>query len=311
MSQLTLNLDSPLTGHAKNDRNLMVFNFFSLCREKVTELPVYDDGVVRIEVVGTKYGVATIWDKELLIYVASLMQEKMNRGEFIDPDRREFRFTAHDLFRITGTKPGGSAYERIRDGLQRLQGTQVITNLETGGEGEERAFSWIDTYDIKYRRTRGGEKTMEAVSVTLCKWLFRAILKDRRMLTYDTRYFALPPIEKRLYEIARAHCGRQGGFRMGIEKLRLRVGSDNDLRRFKAQLVAISKRKHQLPGYGLMVVDPRASRLPDKRVPPPPGRTPLKSFMVFFFSIERMATMPTFDQAPVVDDGDLPPSSDL
>jgi hypothetical protein len=24
-----------------------------------------------------------------------------------------------------------------------------------------------------------------------------------------------------------------------------------------------------------------------------------------------MATMPTFDQAPVVDDGDLPPSSDL
>jgi hypothetical protein len=72
MSQLCLDpsLDSPLLGKIKNDRTIMVFSFFSLMREKVTELPVYDDGRIRIEVTGTKHGVANIWDKELLIYIA-------------------------------------------------------------------------------------------------------------------------------------------------------------------------------------------------------------------------------------------------
>jgi plasmid replication initiation protein len=135
MSQLCLDpsLDSPLLGKIKNDRTIMVFSFFSLMREKVTELPVYDDGRIRIEVTGTKHGVANIWDKELLIYIASLMQDKMNRGEFIDPNRREFTFSAHDFFRITGTKPGGSSYDRLEESLLRLQGTQISTNIETGG----------------------------------------------------------------------------------------------------------------------------------------------------------------------------------
>src|SRR3954466_1420995 len=69
---LNLHLDSPLMGKAKNDRNLMVYAWFALTREKQTELPVYDDGKVRIEITGTKHGVANIWDAELLIYMASL-----------------------------------------------------------------------------------------------------------------------------------------------------------------------------------------------------------------------------------------------
>ena len=61
--------DSPLCGSAKNERDLMAFNFFSLTREHQTSLPPYDDGKVRIEVKGTDDGIATIWDKELLIYL--------------------------------------------------------------------------------------------------------------------------------------------------------------------------------------------------------------------------------------------------
>src|SRR4051812_44346315 len=64
--QLQLALDSPLFGRVKNDRTLMIWNFFSLSRDRVTELPAYDNGHVRIEVAGTKHGVATIWDKEIL-----------------------------------------------------------------------------------------------------------------------------------------------------------------------------------------------------------------------------------------------------
>src|SRR3954467_731486 len=52
-------------------------------------------------------------------------------------------------------------------------------------------------------------------------------------------------------EIARAHVGEQSGIRFNIEKLRQRVGTQSDLRRFKAELVKITKRKVQLPGYAL------------------------------------------------------------
>src|SRR3954469_15636210 len=109
---LNLHLDSPLMGKAKNDRNLMVYAWFGLNREKQTELPVYDNGKVRIEINGTKHGVANIWDAELLIYIASIIQDRLNRDL---PAEQVVSFTAHDFFRITGTKPGGSSYDRLEE----------------------------------------------------------------------------------------------------------------------------------------------------------------------------------------------------
>jgi hypothetical protein len=41
--QLNLPLDSPLEGKVKSDRTVMVFNFFALTKERVTELPVFED----------------------------------------------------------------------------------------------------------------------------------------------------------------------------------------------------------------------------------------------------------------------------
>src|SRR3954466_14386341 len=246
--QLTFDLDadrdndSPLIGTAKNEKTLMAFNFFSLTREHQTELPRYDDGKYTIEVEGTRHGVASIWDKEILIYLESLLQDRINRGETPSPI---FQFTANDLFRITGSHPGGSAYDRLEGALKRLKGTMITTNLLDDDEegGETGGFSWIDDYRLKWRKNRNGEKSMQSVRVILGRRLYKLILKKGRMLTYDARYFQLKPLEKRLYEIARAHCGDQPGFKMGIEKLRLRVGTNRDLRRFKSELVTISQRK--------------------------------------------------------------------
>ena len=101
--------------------------------------------------------------------------------------------------------------------------------------------------------------------------LYNAILKKNRVLTYDSRYFQLCPLDKRLYEIARAHVGDQLGFKMGIEKLQARVGSTVSLRHFKAELVKISKRA----GKDLQAQGP-APRLrpePDRSAPPALARS--------------------------------------
>jgi plasmid replication initiation protein len=301
--QLKLALDSPLIGKVKNDRTMMVWNFFAITKERVTELPVYDDGQVRIEVRGTSRGVATIWDKEILIYIASLMMDKMNRGEI--PSRR-LTFTANDFFRVVGIKPSGTAYQRILEGMERLQGTQIRTNIETGGKGEDRAFSWISDFAIEYHRDRNDTKEMKSLTVELCDWLHRAILKDNRMLTYHHAYFRLAPLERRLYEIARAHCGQQGAFKINIEKLRVRVGSGTPLKQFKNKLVNIAKDEKALPEYAISVVDPRRPfGLTDPKAPPPTGRTPLKSWMVLFYRTDKLSRATPFSQAPELPDHEL------
>jgi plasmid replication initiation protein len=305
--QLNLDLDadrdndSPLIGAAKNEKTLMAFNFFSLTREHQTELPRYDDGKYTIEVEGTKHGVASIWDKEVLIYLESLLQDRINRGETPGPI---FQFTANDLFRITGSHPGGSAYERLEGALKRLKGTMVTTNLLDDDEegGETGGFSWIDDYRLKWRKNRNGEKSMQSVRVILGRRLYKAILKKQEILTYDSRYFQLKPLEKRLYEIARAHVGKQLGFKMGLEKLRLRVGTQNDLRRFKAELVSISKRKFPLPGYGLSLIDPRVQRSIDAKKPKPTGRTPLKSYLVYFYPTDRLNALLPIEKVPMLEE---------
>jgi plasmid replication initiation protein len=288
-------LDSPLVGRVKNDRTVMVFNFFALTKDRVTELPVYDDGETRIEVRGTTSGVATIWDKELLIYLASLVQEKVNRGE---PVSARMHFTAHDFFRICEKQVGGSAYEGLEEMLLRLQGTQVKTNIETGGEGEDGAFNWITDYRIHYTRAKNGEKRLKSITVAICDWLFRAIVKDQRMLTYDHGYFKLAPLERRLYEIARAHCGRQGCFRMGIEKLQRRVGSEMRLNLFKCRLLEVAGRPDSLLGYRLMVVDPQAPKAAAA-----PKRVPLKRLQVYFYRTDTPGHLLTpFALSPLVEE---------
>jgi hypothetical protein len=80
-----LDLDSPLCGNAKNERTLMVYNWFALSREKQTELPIYDDGKACIEVKGTSYGVANIWDKVIFPQAGGHLNKLgMVRAEVID-----------------------------------------------------------------------------------------------------------------------------------------------------------------------------------------------------------------------------------
>jgi plasmid replication initiation protein len=252
----TEGFDSPLHGAVKNDRRMMVWNFFSLDTSRSrTETLHYRDGDVTIEVRAGPMGMATMADKELLIYIASLMVEKMNRGEI---PGQLFTFTAHDFFRVCGTAAAGSAYERIKCILDRLQGTQVRTNIETGGEGRDEWFSWLKAARLEYRRTADGKRPLKAIQVELCDWLYRAILKDNRVLTYDRKYFELTPLERRLYEIARAHCGHQRGFRINLEKLRQRVGTESDLRRFKYDLRKIAD-AGKLPEYGVILKGDPAS----------------------------------------------------
>ena len=134
-------------------------------------------------------GVATIYDKEIVLYIASLMAGKIERSEEVGQD---FIFTAHDLFSVTGANHSARSYQRLSEALERLQGTQIKTNIEAGGEGEEGFFSWLSEARLHYSKTRSGERRLKAVKVRLCDWLHRAILRDKQVLAYACLLYTSP-----------------------------------------------------------------------------------------------------------------------
>ncbi len=256
-------LDSPLTGEIRGERSLMAFPFFALAKHAWMKPLRYDHGPVSIEVRPSASGVATIYDKEIVLYIASLMAAKLQAGEEVAQD---FVFTAHDLFSVTGTNHSARSYGRLSEALERLQGTQIKTNIEAGGEGEDGFFSWLSEARLHYTRTKSGERRLKAVKVRLCDWLYRAILRDRQVLDYAASYFQLGPIERRIYEVARAtdaeeaeedgHGDGHGGTPLEIDlaTFRLQIGYQNPLSNFRAALKLIAG-TGTIPDYDIDLVE--------------------------------------------------------
>ena len=275
-------LDSPLIGEIRGERSLMAFPFFALAKSAWMKPLAYHHGAVSIEVRPSANGVATIYDKEIVLYIASLMAAKLEAGENVE---QNFVFTAHDLFSVTGSNHSARSYQRLSEALERLQGTQIKTNIEAGGEGEEGFFSWLSEARLHYTKTRAGEKRLKAVKVRLCDWLYRAILRDRQVLDYAAAYFQLGPIERRIYEVARAggpsggigqgaagegagsgewNAGREDGGRLEVDlaTFRLQIGYQNPLANFRTALKQIAG-TDIIPDYDLELVEGEAPAIPD------------------------------------------------
>jgi plasmid replication initiation protein len=229
----------------------MAFPFFALAKNRWMKTLTYHQGNVAIEVRPSASGVATIYDKEIVLYIASLMAAKLEAGEGVG---QEFVFTANDLFGVTGSNHSARSYARLSEALERLQGTQVRTNIEAGGEGEEGFFSWLSEARLQYSRTRTGERRLKAVKVRLCDWLFRAILLDRHVLDYASAYFRLGPVERRLYEVARATGDGQERIEIELGALRLQLGYQNPAANFRAALRQIAE-ADSIPDYRIVLVE--------------------------------------------------------
>jgi len=248
--QVDFFLDALVDAPIKEDRALLEFPFFSLAKRPRMEPIVYSDDRVTIEVAPSHKGVATVWDRDVLIYLTSLINERMERGE---PVSRTVRFPAHDFLIVTQrAKPGqvgAKAYDAFLDALERLRGTTVKTSISAAEVRERRGFGWIDNFRVVEIERPGGRRRMKAVEVTLNDWTFRAITKERRVLTVNRDYFQLTGgIERRLYELARKHCGDQASWSITLPRLAEKVGVSGELRKFKAELKDIIARD-PLPDY--------------------------------------------------------------
>jgi plasmid replication initiation protein len=231
----------------KDDIGSMEHPLFSLATRPDRRILSYSHNGIEITVTPSVKGLATIHDKDILIYCISQLMAALNAGRQVS---RHLTLKAHDLLVATNRETSGDAYRRLREAFERLAGTRVTTNLVTGEVEVTRGFGLIETWEI-VRRTRGGR--MVSVQVTLSEWLYRAVL-SKSVLTLSRDYFRLrKPLERRIYELARKHCGRQPEWRVSVDTLLKKSGSASPRRVFRAMLREMIAADH-LPDYEMREV---------------------------------------------------------
>lgn len=203
------------------------------------------DGNRSVTVTPSVQGRATQFDKDVLIFVVSQMTEALNRNR-ADAENRVIRFTVHDYLVSTNKPAGGKEYQRIELAMDRLRGTSIKTNIKTGGQRVKEGFGLIESWKIIEKSP--DDERMIAVEVTLSAWLFNAV-QAREVLTLHPDYFRLrKPLERRLYELARKHCGRQPMWHIGLDLLQEKTGSKGSLREFRRMVREIIE-ADTLPEY--------------------------------------------------------------
>jgi len=232
----------------KGDMASMAHPIFTLSTKPDTRKRRYvaTDGKSYVEIRPNMVGLATVHDRDVLIYCISQVMAALNDGKTV---HRTLRFKAYDLLVATNRPVAGTGYSGLKAALERLQGTQIETNIITGGVEQIDGFSLIDRYRI-VRETRDGR--MLDLEVTLSDWVFNAIAGDD-VLTLNRRYFQLSkPLERRLYELARKQCGTQPEWKCGLEKLQARTGStssDKEFRRLVKDICKADEEHDHMPDY--------------------------------------------------------------
>ena len=227
----------------KDDMASMESPFFTLSTRPDHRHLSYSNGSKSVEVIPSGLGLPTIFDKDILLYCASQVMEKINQGE-IPP--QTLRLSVHDLLIATNRVTDGHAYNRFRHSLDRLRGCTVKTSIKTGHTTQVKGFGLIESYE--YLESSHVKDRMVALEITLSDWFYNSLIA-KEVLTIDRGYFRLrKPIERRVYEIARKHCGNKTEWDISLDKLYTKSGALSDIKHFRAAVKQLAKHDH-LPEY--------------------------------------------------------------
>lgn len=232
----------------KGDMASMEHPIFSISTKPDRRIKRYESGEKFVEIIPSVQGGATVHDRDILIFCISqtiaALNNKCNVSQIL-------RFKAYDLLSATNRGTDGRGYEQLKAAFARLAGTRIETNITTGKNEVLEGFGLIENYKI-VRETREGR--MQEIEIKLSDWVFNAI-KAREVLTLHRDYFRLrKPLERRMYELARKHCGQQRSWRIGLDKLQAKCGSGSTNKEFKRLVHKIIEQNNiyqHMPDYTL------------------------------------------------------------
>lgn len=210
----------------------------------------YENGDVRVEIIPSSIGLPTVFDKDIVIYCISKLMQAKNEGEAI---KQEVRLTTHDLLVETNRPTNNLGYERLLPALNRLRGVVINTTISTGDARTTHGFGLIDAFEYNRKGSMHAER-LKYLDIKLSDWIYRAIASSE-VLPINRDYFRLrAPVDRRIYEIVRKHCGKQPWWRVGLELLQKKVGSKQAEKHFHSHLRNLVRSNH-LPDYAVTIED--------------------------------------------------------
>lgn len=251
----------------RDQRETMERPFFSLAKKKRIKPIQYSspDGQIFVKITAdAEYGMATIWDADILIWAASVLCDMKKRGRNDIP--RTLQFQPYDLLKTIGRDTGGREYKLLREALSRLQATTIATNIRADkGRKKIRQFSWIE--GLSDLTDDAGEHSL-GMTFTLAEWFYEGVLAEGSVLAIDPEYFQIRGGRERwLYRVARKHAGGAGeyGFAIPLNTLFEKSGAEGTYRRFKFEMLKIA-REDQIPSFALRVEAPSGNGEPVLRM---------------------------------------------
>src|SRR5208337_3901324 len=144
--------------------------FYSLSKKPETAIRRYEHNGNWLQIIPSVKGLATIYDKDILIYCISQLMERLKRNE---PVGQRIRITSYDLLVFTNRGTAGKDYDALCEAIDRLAGTRITTNIRTGNEEQTDSFGLIDAASI--RRKHGLDGRLLWVEIKVSDWVFNAI----------------------------------------------------------------------------------------------------------------------------------------
>jgi len=199
-----------------------------------------------------EYGIATIHDKDVWIYCISKLMQAIREGA---ETSRTVHFTIYDYLKTTNRSVGGRDYTEAKSSLDRLSGTRISTEYIKDGRRISEGFGLVDSWKIIEEK----DGKMVRVSVTLPEWLYRSVL-SKSVLTISPDYFRLrKPLDRRIYELARKHCGNNESWKFDLKTVHQRSGSTASLKEFRRAILSLAE-SNQLPDY-CVVLDAKKNQV--------------------------------------------------
>lgn len=240
----------------RDNRAIMDVAVFRLSKKQLRANTIirYDlpDGFV--EVSSGAYGMASVWDYDIVLMAVSHLTEAMNRfreGKGKKPGKH-FRPHVSEVLRFCRRESGGKQYDSVIGALKRLSTTTVYIErtkdakgtslLETDGE------SLIGPVKVLSNAKTG---KVEFVQIKIADWMYDEVTKGTPdVLTVHPDYFLIEPALGRfLYRLARKAAGKDYAS-WGFATLHKRSGSTSAPKEFNRMLRELIE-VNDLPEYDL------------------------------------------------------------
>jgi hypothetical protein len=173
---------------------------------------------------------ASIYDWDIIIFVAGKIQEIINKRLDIPP--RTITLPRHEILKALHKHNVNTQQKELENSLHRLKRTAIDTTICNEDGRYKSDFGFIDSWEYTERKDK------KEIKITLSQWLYDLICTEGALLKVDTAYFEITSgLKKFLYRTARKCVGyNKDDWEFSIKTLHEKSGSEQEFKKFKSDL---------------------------------------------------------------------------